>query len=241
MENIFYVYTHTRNDTGSVFYVGKGKGRRAFWRNGRNKHWHAIVEKHGYSVTIAANCLSEEQAFSIEKEMISFYGRANLVNYTDGGDGASGAIRSDELKAMMRSRMLGRVFSHETIELMRASAKNRPKEHREKQAAAIKGRKLDDEHKRKISEAGLGRVISIDTRQKISAFHKGKKKNPEAVAKMAASKSKAVICNNNGKIYKSMSEAARDLGIRPNHISDVCRGIAKQTCGYTFRIINETS
>ena len=60
--NIFYVYEHVRNDTGQVFYVGKGSGRRAYYSSGRNKHWHRIVNKHGFSVTILAREICEELA-----------------------------------------------------------------------------------------------------------------------------------------------------------------------------------
>ena len=47
----FYTYFHTRNDTGKVFYVGKGKGRRAH-EPGRNPHWKNIVAKHGCEIKL---------------------------------------------------------------------------------------------------------------------------------------------------------------------------------------------
>jgi len=46
---MFYVYEHTRNDTGLVFYVGKGNGKRLnVGKNGggsRNRYWKHIVPK----------------------------------------------------------------------------------------------------------------------------------------------------------------------------------------------------
>jgi hypothetical protein len=45
----YYVYLHIRKDTGNVFYVGKGKCRRAFWSSNRNRHWCAISQKVGFS------------------------------------------------------------------------------------------------------------------------------------------------------------------------------------------------
>jgi len=102
LKNIFYVYVHKRNDTGSVFYVGKGSGRRAFWKNGRNKHWHSIVDKHGYSVEIISSDMTEDDAFILEKSTIQKYGRKNLCNYTDGGDGSSGSVRTEAQKNLMR-------------------------------------------------------------------------------------------------------------------------------------------
>ena len=35
----FYTYVHRTADTGSVFYVGKGKGQRAYTKFNRTKFW----------------------------------------------------------------------------------------------------------------------------------------------------------------------------------------------------------
>lgn len=239
METSYYVYIHIRLDTKKVFYVGKGKGRRAFGSNQRNKHWTAIVAKAGFDVHFVATGLTEEDAFKLEKETISYYGRANLVNYTDGGDGSSGAKKSPEFKELMRQKMLGRKFSPETIAKMKKIAKNRGQEFQEKRSAKLRGRKHSDEHRAKIAQAGIGRKLSQEAKDKISAYHKGKSKNRDAVAKMAASKSKAVYCHNNGKTYQSMSEAARQLDLKQSHISRVCQGTATHTKGFVFsRIAN---
>lgn len=234
MENIFYVYIHRKASDGKVFYVGKGKYRRAFWKNGRNKHWHAVVNKHGYDVSFIAQSLTEEEAFQIERETIAYYGRANLCNYTNGGDGASGAKRSAETRELMRQKMLGRQFSPETINRMKKAARSRGHDFQEKRASKLRGRKHSAEHKAKIALAGIGREVSEETREKLSAVHRGKKKKPEAVALMAASKSKAVFCLNNEKTYPSMSAAARHLGLSQSKISDVCFGRANHTKGYVF-------
>lgn len=234
MKSIFYVYVHRRATDGSVFYVGKGKGRRAFWRSGRNEHWHYVANKHGYEVSFVAESLTECEAFQIERDTIAYYGRANLCNYTDGGDGCSGAKRTQASKDLIRQKMLGRKFSAETIEKMKLAARQRGPESQEKRAAKLRGRKHTQEHKAKIALAGIGRKVSDETRAKLSAVHKGKKKKPEAVALMAASKSKSVFCINNQVTYPSMSEAARQLGLSQTKISDVCLGRARHTKGYVF-------
>lgn len=111
-----YVYLHLRNDTGEVFYVGKGtiRGRqrtqvceRAHATERRSRWWHAVASKHGYSVVVFASCETDEAAQQLEKAMIADYGRADLgrgqlVNLTDGGDGHAGIVPSDELR-MKRS------------------------------------------------------------------------------------------------------------------------------------------
>lgn len=97
----FYIYAHYRNDTGEVFYVGKGEGNRHKSKQGRNRYWHNIVKAHGYKIEILQHYESEEDAFHAEQELISELGRKDLgkgllVNMSDGGEGASGAVRTPE-------------------------------------------------------------------------------------------------------------------------------------------------
>ena len=46
MKNDFYVYIHKRQSDGIVFYVGKGRGKRAYYFHERNDHW----KKHSRSM-----------------------------------------------------------------------------------------------------------------------------------------------------------------------------------------------
>ena len=97
----FYVYEHIRNDVGAIFYVGKGSRKRAFLYGKRNQHWQNIVAKSGgFSVRMVIENADEELAFLVETERIDQLKRlgANLCNMTDGGEGASGAKRSQETK-----------------------------------------------------------------------------------------------------------------------------------------------
>lgn len=51
----YYVYLHRRATDGSVFYVGKGKGRRGWdLKREYNKHWIRAAIKHGITVEIGA-------------------------------------------------------------------------------------------------------------------------------------------------------------------------------------------
>lgn len=85
---MFYTYAHTRNDTGKIFYIGKGTGKRAWNKSGRNKWWKHIVEKHGHKVHILFKTDVEQEAF--DQEILLIEGFKNqgleLVNQTDGGD-----------------------------------------------------------------------------------------------------------------------------------------------------------
>lgn len=111
-----YVYTHTRMDTNQVFYVGIGSKPncfRAFEKTKRNKHWRSIASKTDFKVEIIADNITWKNACNKEMELIKFYGRADkkngtLCNWTDGGEGAKGAIVSDETKKKISSGKIGK-------------------------------------------------------------------------------------------------------------------------------------
>jgi len=121
----FYVYEHWRPDLDLPFYVGKGKGPRAF-KFDRNKD-HAKVQaklaKRGMCVEVrlVRFDLTEQEAYDIEIERIAFWREAGirLVNKTNGGGGFSGFIRplgirlSPEARAKLSAARKGMKFSAE--------------------------------------------------------------------------------------------------------------------------------
>jgi len=98
------VYQHRKNSDNTVFYVGIGKQeKRAYEKYGRGSHWDRVVTKYGYNVEITHRGINWEEAKSIEKYLISFYGRIDLgngvlVNKTDGGDGTLNHITTQETR-----------------------------------------------------------------------------------------------------------------------------------------------
>lgn len=108
----FYVYIH-RKPNGEVFYVGKGKGRRAWSKANRNAHWKHVIEKyHDYSVQIVDNCLTEQAAFELEQFLIEWIGIDKLTNQTLGGISTTGfrhSIESKQLQSLIaKQRLLNR-------------------------------------------------------------------------------------------------------------------------------------
>lgn len=87
----FYVYFHRRISDGIVFYVGKGKGDRAWQRHGRSEHWNNIFNKHGARVEIVEDEMEESDAYTLEIEAITRNSSKYLCNISTGGiGGASG-------------------------------------------------------------------------------------------------------------------------------------------------------
>lgn len=95
------VYQHRRKDTDEVFYVGIGDSKkRAYTKRSRNRYWKNIVNSAGYEIDVLFEGISWEQACEVERGMIESYGRKDLglgqlVNMTDGGEGAKGLKRPD--------------------------------------------------------------------------------------------------------------------------------------------------
>ncbi len=109
----FYVYRHLTADTNIPFYVGKGNGYRAKTSGQRNKYWHSIVKKHGFTVEYIAKDLNELEAFYLEAFYIKLYGRKPnglLVNQTDGGDGQSGVLWNESRREYMSRVITGKIL-----------------------------------------------------------------------------------------------------------------------------------
>jgi len=69
--NNYYVYLHRQKDTGIVFYIGKGTRRRAWVKSRRSLQWNNIINQHDYVVEILRDNLSETEALSFEKYLIT--------------------------------------------------------------------------------------------------------------------------------------------------------------------------
>lgn len=228
MRTDYLVYTHTRPDTNEIFYVGKGTGKRMKCRTNRNIHWKRIVDKaNGFKYDVLAKNLTEQEALNFEILMIKKMKEAGfgLCNMTSGGDGVSGFKHSDEMRENQRQRMLGvtpwnkgKPTSPEAIEKMRLAklGKKLSPEHIANSANARRGMKYSEAHCKAISESLKGKKMPIDSQ---------------------ADKYKQVICIETGKIYKSVTEAAKELNLFTGNISKVCKGKMNKTGGYHWSYV----
>jgi hypothetical protein len=97
----FYIYAYIRKSDLTPYYIGKGKGDRAWNSKSHTKSNNARTPKDKRYIVIMEDNLSEVGALALERFYIKWYGRLDkgtgiLRNLTDGGDGASGYVFSKE-------------------------------------------------------------------------------------------------------------------------------------------------
>ena len=188
----FYTYVHRTADTGSVFYVGKGKGQRAYTKFNRTKFWTHVANKHGVIVEIVATWETEAEALADEIRLIAEL-RAlgvRLVNLTAGGEGASGQVFTEETKRKISAALTGRQIPAEVRVKISDALKGRKQpersaEHRAKLGLAMRGRVFSDEHRQKISAANKGRACTDETRRKLSETSTGRLHSDETRKKLS--------------------------------------------------------
>lgn len=213
-----YVYEHWRPDTGSCFYVGKGRSGRAN-KTGRN-YLHANVvaklERLGLSieVKIIESGLSDAEAYQREIFQIALRRSEGhrLCNLTDGGFGTTNPSEetrrrmSDAAKSRTTNSFKGKKHSQETKRRWSEKRKGRKlsEEHKDKISASLlikngfRGKKHSEEARLKISSHNKtrdlsrlnfnGRKHSVSTKAKISAALKGRTLSLETRARISASK-----------------------------------------------------
>lgn len=109
-----YVYAYLRakdsstGDAGTPYYVGMGRGNRAYTRHGK----HITVPKDKAQIAIIADNLPVEVSWDIERWLIAGLGRKDLGtgilhNLTDGGDGPRGYQHTPEAKAKIKASLIG--------------------------------------------------------------------------------------------------------------------------------------
>lgn len=154
--NSFYVYVHYRKGTNVPFYVGKGKGNRCSVFSGRTEYWNRVKNKYDVEIDIPFSNLSEEEAFQLEIQTIAefrYFGY-ELCNFTNGGEGVSGYVTSEETKLKLSKALKGKKRTPEQIEKSaskRRGLKSSP-ERIEKMRKSLTGKKQSEETKNKRKE-----------------------------------------------------------------------------------------
>lgn len=229
---MYSVYMH-RNKINQKVYIGLTKQiPQNRWRtNGEGykiqpKFWQAIQQFgwDNFDHIILKTNLTAEEAGELEKQLIkSFNSIQNGYNSDCGGFITS---HSKETIEKIRSSMVGKIHSQETKNKI-SQSKNKDKikvicietgTEYESASDAMKQTGIDRSSISKVCR-GLANTAG--------GFHwcfKGK-----TVIPLRDKRFKSVICLNTGKIYPSISEAARATNSDPSNIKKVCDGKYKTT------------
>lgn len=259
-----YVYRHIRLDKNIPFYIGigsdkSGKYLRAYSKQGRNKHWHNIVNKGGYEVEIMIDDIYWSEAQIKEIEFISLYKRINagglLCNLTDGGGGCVGVLVSEETRKKQSQKRIGVTSPikgtkrpQHVIDAVVNSRKGIP--------SWNKGVPCNEETKKKIGEKNKGntswmkgKTHSLEARIKIrdanigrTPYNKGKAMSKEQREKMNivyGKRKKSVLQysldGNFIKEYESLADVIKQTGFKKGTISGCLAGRKyKSSMGYIW-------
>ena len=211
--NRFYTYAYLREDR-TPYYIGKGKGKRLY-KKSENE---IKLPKDKNGIIFLKQNLTEEEAFKHEIYMIAVLGRKDLGtgilrNKTNGGEGSSGYVMSDDRKKQMSKIHKGKKLSKEHKQILNeCRVKKHSSESKEKMSKSKignkvnVGRKLSKEHIEKIRQSNMNKVVSDETKRKISETKKGaiqNEKQKQAI-QLLAQKLKGTKWWNNGQINKRM-------------------------------------
>lgn len=196
---MFYVYQLRVENNALPFYVGKGHKSRAFEHTrpsslqyDSNTHKVNIIRKaqrenKNILIEFLDTNLSESEAFRYEMYYISAYGRCDkglgqLSNMTDGGDGTSGIIISEEHKKRISVANSGKNNPMYGVNHSLESNALRSKTWLENNV----GHKHTEQTKNKLSKAKLGTKESELTCNRKSIALKGRKLDVDRVERSAA-------------------------------------------------------
>lgn len=240
----YYVYLHRKATTGEVFYVEKGTGSRAFQVKGRrSEYWFRISKKYGHTVEFYATGLQEWYAIELEKELITYYGRENLCNFTDGGDGMSGYITKKETIDKRVEKIKGKKRPDHVVEAM-VSANSKKvicSNGIEFKSGSEATRWVITNINKKASKSAIYLSCNsngIFTAYGLSWCWKESNKNPIYLGKAISKKIKVI--NDIGMIFYSITKAAewlKSIGFEkanPGCICASCRSENKKSYGYKW-------
>ena len=255
-EKNYKVYLHTFPN-GKVYVGISQQELERRWQRGagylKRTYVRKAIDKYGWdSITseVLFDNLSEQEACQKEIDLIKHYKSTdNEFGYNVSNGGNVAGKHSDETiqkiresKIGAKNPMYGKASNEKQLAAlakMRMHNKGKPlsEETKQKLSIALKGRKLSEETKRKIALAHTGMKLSEEARANLSKARKGIKFSEthiENLKKHIMKTANPVYCIETKTLYESLSDCARQLGIKSK--SQISRVIDtnKTAHGYHF-------
>lgn len=221
----YTVYQHKNKINGKVYIGITCQTPEKRWgEGGRNykssPHFYSAIQKYGrdnFEHNILYADLTREEACSKEQELIKLYNSINPLygyNCTTGGESF---VLNDLARENKSKSMIGN--------------KN------------ALGHPCSEEKRKKISEAQKGRIFSEEQKEKMSKAAKNRPRVPCSNATKesirAASHKRPVYCEELDKVFESVQECSRELGIPATNITKLCNGRGKTLNGYHLKYYND--
>lgn len=216
----YFVYQHKNLKNGKK-YIGITKQipENRWGANGNNysssPYFFSAIQKYGWEnflMKFLFSNLTKEEACEIEKNLIKENNTQDKnfgYNIMEGGEAPS-------MPKIVRERLSEALKGNKN-----GLGKPCSLEKRKKISDAQKGRTLSEEHRKKLSIVKKGshhKTISDESKKKISDAHR---KTP-------------IYCEELDKVFPSIQECARQMGIPATNICAVCKGKHKHHKGFHF-------
>ena len=217
--NRFYTYAYLREDR-TPYYIGKGCGNRLHTKGKREFN----SPKDKLRVIFLKQNLTEEEAFKHEIYMIAVLGRKDigtgiLRNRTNGGEGVSGIVASEETRRKRSERMRGENHPY--------YGKSLSEETKKKQSKAKLNKKHWNDgcgnHIRSVECPGEGWFCGMtdESRKKMSENNRGENNSQSKWWEITFLDGTTIIkCG--------LSIWAKENGYNESHISKVYKGTIKK-------------
>jgi hypothetical protein len=200
----YYTYAYLRED-GTPYYIGKGKDDRAY-KKGRGQ---IKPPKDKNRIIFLKQNLTEEEAFRHEKYMIAIFGRKDLGNgilrnRTDGGEGTSGYVYSEERKQQVSRQFKGIPQDKEFVKRRAESVKKHYNSEEGKKTIEYLNKKKEEYF---ASEEGKKRLLDLS--KKWSG-----KNNPGYGGRFSGKKNGMYGKKHTEEVKRKISEAGKGRGAK---------------------------
>lgn len=237
--NCWSVYMHI-NKTNNKKYVGiTSRTPNVRWQNGtaykRNPHFNSAIEKYGWDnfehIVLHEN-LSKKDACNYEKYYIKKFNlKDNKYGYnmTDGGEGTSGYVYTEEQREQCRINNSG-----SNNPCFGRTGKKHPMYGKRGKDNPNYGRKATDEQRKNISNGRKGiKFSNIHLLHLKQSAHRGKDN---------VNRKPICMCDKDGniiKIFDSITEASLSTGADKSNLVKCCNGKQKTSMGCVWHYVDK--
>lgn len=209
---MYLVYKHTNIINGKVYIGMTGRSMEIRWKSGypNNAHFNRAIRQFGenaFEHEVIAEQLTKDEAEALERKLIAECDSTNPQNgyNIELGGNHNGKHSQSTLEKMSKAQK-GRTFT---------------KEHRNKMSESHKGKTLP----KNVIEGIRQRMMGNTYTKGITLTEEHKKKISESCKGKGGKK---VICINDGKIYNTITEAAKNYELKRHSVLNLCRGETKK-------------